>query len=69
MRRILLMLVVAALMAAMMGVSALPAWALNPQPIPPGVRDASITLPGLDPSKPPWLKVQLPVLNPARPPW
>lgn len=36
MRRIVLMLTVAALVAAMMVVSALPAFALNPQPIPPG---------------------------------
>lgn len=36
MRRTILMLTVAALVAAMMMVSALPAWALNPQPIPPG---------------------------------
>ncbi len=36
MRRTILMLTVAALMAEMTMVSALPAWALNPQPIPPG---------------------------------
>lgn len=36
MRRIVLMFTVAALAAAMMVVGALPAFALNPQPIPPG---------------------------------
>ena len=55
MRRIILMLMVAALMAIMMGVSALPAWALNPQPIPPGAQAATITLPGLNPTGQGWL--------------
>ncbi len=36
MRRIVLMFTVAALAAAMIVVGALPAFALNPQPIPPG---------------------------------
>jgi hypothetical protein len=36
-KRLLLILTVAALMVATMAASAMPAFALNPQPIPPGV--------------------------------
>jgi hypothetical protein len=37
-KRVILVLAVVALMAATMAVSAVPAFALNPQPIPPGVQ-------------------------------
>jgi hypothetical protein len=36
-KRLIIILVVAALMMATMAASAVPAFALNPQPIPPGV--------------------------------
>jgi hypothetical protein len=39
-KRIILILMVTALMVAIMAASALPAFALNPQPIPPGVHGA-----------------------------